>query len=384
MWRPTSAMPASGSVASSSKPPGHVGAEPLHVSRSPDARMPRSKDPGIRSDQLKNVPVTDLVTLLTKLMTAVTCHPGHGLRSALAAAARAATSLTHVTRARRPHLGATRQTDRRIRRLALEPLHQLGRRMHALHPICRSGARTGLGDSFGPGPVPLPRLLGELSGLGETLELVRDLLVRLGVHWRGVRTGFELTCALTSGVDAHERSGLEVQIVQRQATEDIVHDRLRHPDVRVVSEAGRLEAQVGELLDEGLQRHAVLQADRDSDRECVHDATEGRALLAELQEELTQTVVGVGAGGQVALGTTHRERDGLAWTAPGQTLADRAVLDDPLDLSGSLVCCCILGGRATIGQRLANFAAVAVHRHCFDAELPTLHIDVFDLLDLSL
>src|SRR3712207_7487875 len=43
---------------------------------------------------------------------------------------------------------------------------------------------------------------------------------------------------------------------------------------------------VGELRDVGLERHSVLQPDRDRDREGVHDAGEGRALLRHLDEHL--------------------------------------------------------------------------------------------------
>ena len=180
---------------------------------------------------------------------------------------------------------------------------------------------------------------------------------------------------------------VEVEVVQRQAAEDVVHDRLRHPHVGVVGQAGRLEAQVGELRDEGLQRHAVLQADRDRDREGVHHAGQGRALLAELEEDLAELAVVVGAGGQVALGAADGERRGLRGAALRQALADRAVLDDLLDDLG-------LGGRgvglvglrrpwpsATVGQRLADLAVVAVDRERLEAELPALQVDVLDLLD---
>ena len=67
------------------------------------------------------------------------------------------------------------------------------------------------------------------------------------------------------------------------------------PDVRVVGHTGRSErAQVGELLDERLQRHPVPQGDRDRQNEQSIDAREGRPLLAELDEDLTEAAVGVG------------------------------------------------------------------------------------------
>ena len=156
-----------------------------------------------------------------------------------------------------------------------------------------------------------------------------------------VGAGLDLAGPLGRRVDAHEGAGVEVEVVEGQTTEDVVHDRLRHAHVRVVRQTGRLEAQVGELLDEGLERHAVLQADRDGDREGVHHAGQGRALLAELEEDLAELRVVVGAGREVALGATDGERGRLRGAALGQTATDRAVLDDLLDLD--------LGGRSVGG-----------------------------------
>ena len=178
---------------------------------------------------------------------------------------------------------------------------------------------------------------------------------------------------------------LEVEVVQRQASEDVVHDRLRHPHVRVVGEAGRLEAQVGELLHERLERDAVLQPDRDGDREGVHHAGQRRALLAELEEQLAEAVVRVGAGGEVALGPADRERRRLRRPTLREALADRAVLHDLLDdrLGGrrGLVRCGVLGRRPAVGEGLADLAVVAVDRERLEAELPALQVDVGDLLD---
>jgi hypothetical protein len=53
------------------------------------------------------------------------------------------------------------------------------------------------------------------------------------------------------------RRGRQRQVVQRQATEQVVHHRLRDQDVGVVGHAGRVEAHVGVLGDERLQRHPV-------------------------------------------------------------------------------------------------------------------------------
>ncbi len=67
--------------------------------------------------------------------------------------------------------------------------------------------------------------------------------------------------ALVSRVDAELCALLLGQVIQREAAEDVVHDRLRHPHIGIVGKAGRLELHVDELRDEGLQRHTVLQRD---------------------------------------------------------------------------------------------------------------------------
>ena len=62
-----------------------------------------------------------------------------------------------------------------------------------------------------------------------------------------------------------------------------------------------LEAGEDEGVDELLERHAVLQAERDGDREAVHQAAEGRALLVHVDEDLAERAVLVLAGAQVDL-----------------------------------------------------------------------------------
>ena len=53
----------------------------------------------------------------------------------------------------------------------------------------------------------------------------------------------------------------------------------------------RFELGEGEGLDELLQRHAVLQTDRDRDGEIVHHRPEARAFLVHVDEDLTQRTV---------------------------------------------------------------------------------------------
>ena len=72
---------------------------------------------------------------------------------------------------------------------------------------------------------------------------------------RQIGSSFDLTCPLGGGVDTELGPLFEGQVVQCQSPEDVVHDRLRHSDVWIVSQAGRLELQVAELLHEGFQWH---------------------------------------------------------------------------------------------------------------------------------
>ena len=224
---------------------------------------------------------------------------------------------------------------------------------------------------------------GALVGRGGLDELGG----RAGLLGGLVGAGLEVALALLGRVNAQGLARLEGQVVQCEATEHVVHQRLGHPHVGVVGETGRLEAQVGELRDVGLQRHAVLQADADRDRERVHHAGQGRALLAELEEDLAQLAVVVGTGGHVALGATHGEGGGARDARLRQALAGRGVddlLHDLLDDLGrglSRVGCILLGLGATVGERLAHLASVAVHSGRLQTELPGLEVDVLDLLD---
>ena len=97
-----------------------------------------------------------------------------------------------------------------------------------------------------------------------------------------------------------------------QPAEDVVGDALGDRDVRVLGEPGRLEPAVGELVDEDLQRHAVLQADRDRRPEDVHQAADRRALLGHRDEQLAGPAVGVEADVDVALVTLDVELVGQA------------------------------------------------------------------------
>ncbi len=62
-------------------------------------------------------------------------------------------------------------------------------------------------------------------------------------------------------------SGQEAQL---EPAEDVVHDRLGVADVGIAGPSARFKASVREFLAEKFQRDAVLQRDRDGQREAVH------------------------------------------------------------------------------------------------------------------
>jgi hypothetical protein len=89
--------------------------------------------------------------------------------------------------------------------------------------------------------------------------------------------------------DCGHGRGRAAEIGDGQLAEHVVEDRGGVLD-RVVAlhHAGRLEAGEGEGLDIFLQRHAVLQAERDGDGEVVHHRAEGGAFLVHVDEDLAE------------------------------------------------------------------------------------------------
>ena len=79
----------------------------------------------------------------------------------------------------------------------------------------------------------------------------------------------------------------------------------------------------GELVDENLERDAVLQADRDRRAEHVHQAADRRTLLGHRDEQLARPAVGIEADVDVALVTLDVELVSQAPPGVGQALAPR-------------------------------------------------------------
>ncbi len=181
------------------------------------------------------------------------------------------------------------------------------------------------------------------------------------------------------------------QVGDREFAEHVVEDRSRELD-RIVAlhRAGRLEAGEREGVHIFVERHAVLQAERDRDGEIVDDRAQRRAFLVHVDEDLAEPAVVVFAGAQVDLVAADHRLLGVALAAVGQLLAladHRDALDHLLHHAlgerggarrhrlldegrhGLVVVLLLLGDELAL-QRLRQLGAVAVERVRLEAELP--------------
>src|SRR5579875_3347449 len=138
-------------------------------------------------------------------------------------------------------------------------------------------------------PEALP-LLGDRPA---ALEVVQPRQRRLG--------------PLTGREDAKLEALVVGEVVDGEAPEDVVDQARGETEIRVVGDAGRLEAHVRVLPHEGRERHAVLETEAHRDREGIHDARQRRALLGDLHEDLAGPAVLVLADGDVALAVGDAE-----------------------------------------------------------------------------
>src|SRR4029450_3007247 len=154
-----------------------------------------------------------------------------------AAAAGGSAAFADVAAAAGTHLGAAGQTKRSVDTRAGDFLEELrGRASGNRSCLCSSGIHLVSSDL-------ITRIVLERLSFAE-------LVLR-----RQIRSGLDLTRTLGRRIDTELGPLLEGQVVQSQPPEDVVHDRLCHPDVWVVCQASGLELEVGELLDEGFQGH---------------------------------------------------------------------------------------------------------------------------------
>ena len=206
-------------------------------------------------------------------------------------------------------------------------------------------------------------------------------------------------------VHRHMREIVTPGVGDREFAEHVVEDRGRRLDgVVALHEASRLEAREGEGVDVFLQRHAVLQAERDRDGEVVHHRPEGRALLVHVDEDLAEAAVLVFAGAQVNLVPADDRLLGVALAAARQLLALAHLLDaldDALDdllrdlrhprggrhgnqrLDRVVRILFFVFDQRRI-QRLAELRAVAVEGVRLQRELPREQVGRFAILDRGL
>jgi len=143
------------------------------------------------------------------------------------------------------------------------------------------------------------------------------------------RSGVRGTKLLLSGVGRwNVREVVTAKVGDRELAEDIVEDRGCVPDrVVALNEARRLEAREGERVDVFLERHAILQADRDRDREIVHEASEGGALLVHVDEDLAEPAVRILAGPEIDLVAADPRLLGVALSSSGKAFPHDETLD---------------------------------------------------------
>src|ERR1700722_12920319 len=87
---------------------------------------------------------------------------------------------------------------------------------------------------------------------------------------------------------------------QLEPTEDVIHDGLGVANLFVSSPAGGLKTSVGELFAQNLERHTVLQGERNGRGKRVHEPGDGGTFLGHLDEDFTRLPVGVKTNRDVA------------------------------------------------------------------------------------
>lgn len=104
--------------------------------------------------------------------------------------------------------------------------------------------------------------------------------------------------------------------------EDVVDDALGVRNVGVAGPAGGLEASVAELVDQGIERHTVLQGERRFGADDIHQTADGRPFLRHRDEEFTGRVVLEQTDGDIPLMSTDVELVGQRLAGVGQAATD--------------------------------------------------------------
>ncbi len=122
------------------------------------------------------------------------------------------------------------------------------------------------------------------------------------------------------------------EIRNRELPEDIVEDRGCVLDGVVALHGARgFKAGEGEGVDIFLERYAILESDRDRDREIVHERAEGGALLVHVDEDLTEAAVAIFSGAEIDLVAADAGFLGVAFAPVRQALASLGAFDEPFD-----------------------------------------------------
>ena len=112
--------------------------------------------------------------------------------------------------------------------------------------------------------------------------------------------------------DGHGLVGVQLQIVGRdkppaQPPREIIQHRRNKTDIRIRRNARGLKSRVHQFVDEHLEWHAVLQTERNGQREAIHDAGKRRTFLGHLDENFARPAVRVHADSDVAFVRAHAE-----------------------------------------------------------------------------
>ena len=138
-----------------------------------------------------------------------------------------------------------------------------------------------------------------------------------------------------------------------------------------------------EFFAQQLQRHAVLDRDRDSQRKTVHQSADRRSLFRHFDKELARASIGIETHGDIALVSAHvelvRHRHALLrQPVPHRPRRTVQILFDHRGHRGFLRACRLRSRRA---QRLRFLAPIAIDSHGLQAQLPGLKIGFHDLFD---
>src|SRR4051812_36710361 len=81
------------------------------------------------------------------------------------------------------------------------------------------------------------------------------------------------------------------EIFECKQTENVINYRRSVLDIRMVDHAAWLETRERKLVDELLERHTVLQTNRNRNRKTVHQRAERSTFFVHVHEDLTDSLI---------------------------------------------------------------------------------------------